>query len=118
MLVSTSPWQAVVGSAPVYCKPAVPPAVDIPVGDGWIVGGVYLQGGAFPGIDQCDESSYTVTVTNAAGEVVASQNVAPLHSYTFVVPAGSYMLMSGHCGGTATVTAARQTTADTDCDLP
>jgi hypothetical protein len=118
VLGATASWQAFVGSAAVFCKPPVPPAVDIPVGDGWIVGGVISQGGPFPGIYQCAGSSYTVTAANASGMVVASQTVAALHSYTLVVPAGSYTLTSGQCRGVATVTAGRQTEADTDCDFP
>jgi hypothetical protein len=118
LLVAGSSWQSFVGPAAVYCKPAVPPAFAIPAGDGWIVGGVYSQGGPFPGIYRCDDAPYTVTATNASGTVVASQNVAALHSYTLVVPAGSYMLASGGCHGSATVTAGRQTQADTNCDFP
>jgi hypothetical protein len=118
LLAATSPAQSFVGSAAVYCKPAVPPAVDIPPGDGWIVGGVIIQGGAFPGVYECAGSPYTVTATNASDTVVASQTVAALHSYTLVVPEGSYMLASGQCRGLATVTAGRQTEADTNCDFP
>lgn len=117
-LLATSPSQSFVGPAAVYCSPPVPPAVNIPVGDGWIVGGVYSQGGPFPGIYQCAASSYTVTATDASGTVAATQTVAALHSYTLVVPAGDYTLASGACRGVATVTAGRQTEADTNCDFP
>lgn len=118
LVVATSAWQSFVGSAAVYCKPPVPTAVNIPSGDGWIVGGVYSQGGPFPGFYACAGSPYTVTATNASGTAVASENVAALHSYTLVVPSGSYMLTSGSCRGLANVTAGRQTKADTYCDFP
>jgi hypothetical protein len=117
-LIRTAPLQSYVGPAAVYCKPPVPPAVNVPVGDGWIVGGVYGVGGAFPGIDACSSAAYTVTATDTSGAVVASETVAALHSYTLVVPAGSYTLTSGVCRGTATVTAGRETEADTNCDYP
>jgi hypothetical protein len=39
-------------------------------------------------------------------------------SYTLVLPAGRYMLASGGCHGTATVTAGRQTRANTYCLYP
>jgi hypothetical protein len=118
LLVSTPVGQSFVGSALVYCKPAVPPASSVPAGDGWIVGGVYGVGGAFPGIFACLSTPYMVTATNASGAVVASQTVPALHSYTLVVPAGTYTLASGGCRGNATVVAGRQTKADTHCDYP
>jgi hypothetical protein len=117
-LFTTAPVQLFVGPAIVYCKAPVPPAVNIPAGDGWIVGGVYGLGGAFPGIDQCWSTPYTVTATNASGVIVTRETVAALHSYTLVVPAGSYSLASGACRGSATVTAGREIKADTDCDYP
>jgi hypothetical protein len=118
VVVAGSPWQSAVGSAAVYCRPAQPQAGVIPAGDGWIVGGVYDQGGAFPGIYQCAGSPYTVSATDASGKVLARQSVAALHGYRLVVPAGSYTLTSGSCRGVATVTAGRPTRADTDCDFP
>jgi hypothetical protein len=117
-LAVTSRSQTFVGSAAVYCKPPVPPAVNIPPSDGWIVGGLYEQGGPFPGILECSGAAYTVTAVNSSGTVRASQSVARRHSYTLVVPAGHYTLTSGGCRGTATVRAGRQTKADTYCDLP
>jgi hypothetical protein len=117
-VTSTAPVQSAVGSAAVYCRPPVPPAVNLPAGDGWIGGGVYTQGGPFPGIYACASAAYTITATNAGGAVVASQTFPALRSYTLVLPAGSYMLASGACRGMATVTAGRETKADTDCDFP
>lgn len=117
-LARTGPTQSAIASAPVLCAPPVPPAVDIPVGDGWIVGGLYNVGGPFPGIDECDGSAYTVTATDSSGVVQATQNVAAGHSYTLVVPAGAYTLASGFCRGSATVTAGQQTKADTVCPVP
>jgi hypothetical protein len=105
-----------VGSAIVPCRPAVAPA-NLPAGDGWITGGVYLQGGPAPGIDQCQSTSSTVTATSVSG-FVASQNLAGGDGYALVVPAGTYQLQDGDCTGEATVVAGRPTPADTDCDFP
>jgi hypothetical protein len=115
---ATPPRNVAIGPAAVYCKAPVPPAVDIPVGDGWIVGGLYGEGGPFPGIYACSSSPYTVTATDRAGRAVASQHVAGLHSYTLVVPAGAYTLTSNGCRGTATVKAGKQTKANTYCLYP
>jgi hypothetical protein len=121
-LAATAPAQSAVGPAAVRCAPAVPPAVNIPVGSGWIEGGAYIIGGAFPGVDQCVSQTYTVTATDTAtGRVAATMTIAGGHSYTLVVPAGSYTLSTiGGCPGrgTATVTAGKGTTADADCDVP
>jgi hypothetical protein len=106
-----------VGSAIVRCHPAAAPA-ELPAGDGWIQGGVYLQGGPAPGIDQCQGSASTVTATSAGGSVVASQSLAGGDGYALVVSAGTYQLQDGECTGTATVIAGRRTVADTDCDFP
>jgi hypothetical protein len=106
-----------VGSAIVRCHPATAPA-NLPAGDGWIEGGVYLQGGPAPGIDQCQSNSSTVTATSASGYVVASQSLPAGDGYALVVPAGTYQLHDGECTGEATVTAGRRTVADTDCDFP
>ena len=119
IVAATATHQSGVGPAPVYCAPPVPPAVDIPVGDGWIVGGLYLEGGPYPGIMQCESQPYTIYAERSDGTVVASQSVAGGHSYTLVVPAGSYKLRSNGCGfGSATVTAAHETQADTVCPVP
>jgi hypothetical protein len=106
-----------VGSAIVRCHAAPAPA-NLPPGDGWIEGGVYLQGGPAPGIDQCQSESSTVTATSVGGDVLASQNLAGGDGYALVVPAGSYQLKDGECNGEATVIAGRRTVADTDCDFP
>src|SRR5664279_1928190 len=116
--IATSAAAAVVvGSAIVRCHPAAAPA-HLPAGDGWIEGGVYLQGGPAPGIDQCQSGSSTVTVTSVGGSLVASQNMAGGDGYALGVPAGAYQLKDGQCTGQATVTAGRRTIADTDCDFP
>jgi hypothetical protein len=106
-----------VGSAIVRCHPAAAPA-DLPAGNGWIGGGVYLRGGPAPGIDQCQSSSSAVTATSVSGDVVASQNLAGGDGYALVVPAGTYQLQDGECTGKATVIAGHRTVADTDCDFP
>ena len=116
--IATSATASVlVGSAIVRCHPAPPPA-QVPAGDGWIEGGVYLQGGPAPGIDQCQSASSIVTATSQSGYVVASQQLAGGAGYALVVPAGAYQLKDGECTGQATVTAGRRTVADTDCDFP
>jgi len=117
-LASTSPSTVLVGPPPVHCAPPVPPG-NIPAGDGWIVGGLYNTGGPAPGIHACADQAYTLTVTDAAGATVATVQVPVGRSYTVVLPAGGYTLRSsGFCSGTATVTAGKQTVADTVCLLP
>lgn len=106
-----------VGSAIVRCHPAAPPA-SLPAGDGWIQGGVYIEGGPAPGLDECQGTPSTVTVTADSGQLVASQNLIGGDGYALVVPAGSYQLRDGECRGMATVIAGRRTVADTDCDFP
>jgi hypothetical protein len=118
VVAKTETYDSAVGPPEQRCAPPVPPAVDIPVGSGWIVGGRYNEGGPYPGIYACDSQPYTVTATNSAGVVAATQTVAGGHSYTLVVPAGTYTLKSDFCRGTATVTAATQTKADTVCPVP
>jgi hypothetical protein len=116
--VATSPVASVlVGSAIVRCHPAAAPS-RLRAGDGWIEGGVYLQGGPAPGIDQCQSASSTVTATSVSGALVASQSLAGGDGYALVVPAGAYQLKDGQCTGQATVAAGRRTVADTDCDFP
>ena len=121
-IATTNPATIAIGSAAVPCAAPVPPAVNIPVGDGWIEGGAYIIGGPFPGVDECESQTYTVTATDTAtGQVAATMTVAGGHSYTLVVPAGSYTLSTtGGCParGTATVSAAYGTTANADCDVP
>jgi hypothetical protein len=106
-----------VGSAIVRCHPAAAPA-NLSAGDGWIQGGVYLQGGPAPGIDQCQSTSSTITASSDSGQVVASQTLAGGDGYSLVVPAGTYQLRDGVCRGMAAVIAGRRTVADTDCDFP
>lgn|GEM_PF-4621202 len=79
---------------------------------------MYGEGGAYPGEYACSSEPYTVTAENHGGDVAASERVAARHSYTLVVPAGSYTLRSGACSGSATVRAGRRTTADTYCRYP
>jgi hypothetical protein len=121
-IAATAAAQLAIGPAAVPCAAPVPPAVNIPVGDGWIEGGLIIQGGAFPGVYECESQPYTVTATNTAtGAVAATMNVAGGHSYTLVVAAGSYTLTTtmGCPGrGTATVSAAMGTTANAFCDVP
>jgi hypothetical protein len=118
-VVSATPARAsAVAPAPVLCAPPVPPAVNVAAGSGWIVGGLYLEGGAYPGTEACEQQPYTIDVETSSGTIVASQAVAGGHSYTLVVPAGSYTLRANGCTGSATVTAGRQTTANTYCLLP
>ncbi len=116
---ATTPVSTIVGPAVVHCAAAVPPAVAIPPGDGWIEGGTYIEGGPAPGIDSCASEAYTVTATNAGTGAAVSQPVAGGHSYTIVVPAGTYTLTSGSCSSSpVTVTAGREVSADVFCDYP
>jgi hypothetical protein len=118
-LTATRAQQLLVGPAPVYCKPPPPIMQNIPAGDGWIVGGAYIEGGPAPGIYSCASQPYTVTARKDSGAVAASQRVPGGHSYTLVVPAGHYSLKSSSCGfGSATVTAGKQTHADVVCPVP
>lgn len=116
-IASSAVASLLVGSAIVRCHPAAAPAV-LPAGDGWIEGGVYLRGGAAPGIDQCQSTSSTVTATSVSGYVVARQTLAGGDGYALVVPAGTYQLQDAECTGEATVIAGRRTVADTDCNFP
>ena len=109
--------QVVVGQAPVYCAAPAPPE-QLPPGDGWVVGGVYIDGGPYPGMHHCAAGDYTITVLDQAGNTVATQRVADGESYTLVLPAGSYALTSGFCRAAVTVTAGRETKADTLCHVP
>jgi hypothetical protein len=119
LLAATAPTQSAIGPAAQPCAPPVPPAVNIPVGDGWIVGGAYGIGGPYPGLDQCIQEQYTVTATSSAGLIAATETVAGGHSYTLApLPAGSYTLRAGACTGRATVTAGHQTAANADCLYP
>jgi hypothetical protein len=116
-LAASRPARLVVGQRPVYCAAPVPPE-QLPSGDGWIAGGLYDDGGPYPPIHQCVGSAYTITVTDEAGNVVATQPVAAGQSYTIVLPAGSYTLAGSFCRGKAVVVAGRETKADTTCDVP
>jgi hypothetical protein len=118
LLATSLPAQSAVGSAYVPCAAPTPPAMPLPAGDGWIVGGLYEEGGPFPGFDRCSPTPYTITATDSAGTVQATQSVAAGDGYWLDVPAGTYTLTSGPCRGQATVTAGRQTTADTLCAFP
>jgi hypothetical protein len=118
-LAATAPSTSFVGQAPVYCAPPVPPMVNIPASDGWIVGGAYIEGGPAPGIDLCESQPYSVTALSQAGAVIASEQVAGEHSYMLVVPAGTYQLNAKPCGlGSATVRAGQETKADAICAVP
>jgi hypothetical protein len=116
-IATSAVGSVLVGSAIVRCHPAAAPA-NLPVGDGWLEGGVYLQGGPAPGIDACQSTSSTVTATTPSGYVAASQNLDGGDGYALVVPAGTYQLRDGVCRGEATVIAGRRMVADTDCDFP
>jgi hypothetical protein len=118
LLARTKPTQSAIGPAAVYCAPPAPPMIDIPEGSGWVAGGVYTQGGPYPGVYECDSQQYTITATSTGGKVAASQTFPGGQSYTLVLPAGSYTLSAGACRGTATIAAAKQTTANTYCDVP
>ncbi len=117
VLVASTPAPSAVGSAYVPCSRPSPPS-RVPSGDGWITGGVYGEGGAFPGMDACLSQRYTIEALDSGGSVAARETVAGGHSYTLVMPSGSYTLMSGGCRGRATVRAGQQTKANTFCLYP
>jgi hypothetical protein len=118
VLAATAPVPSAVGEAAVFCTRPVPPMTNIPAGDGWILGGVYAQGGPYPGFYACSDKPYTITATATDGKITASANIAANHSYTLIVPPGRYSLSSGPCRGQATVVAAKPTSANTYCDYP
>jgi hypothetical protein len=117
VLAASRPAPSAIGSAYVPCSPPTPPPL-IPRGDGWITGGVYGEGGPFPGMDACVSQRYTIEVLDSGGSVAARETVAGGHSYTLVVPSGNYTLKSAGCRGRATVRAGRQTRANTFCLYP
>lgn len=116
-IATSAATPVLVGAAVVPCHPAAAPP-DLPAPAGWIAGGVYLEGGPAPGIDQCQRTPSTVTATSGSGSVVASQALEGCGGYALVVPAGAYQLRDGACRGQATVIAGRRTVADTDCSIP
>jgi hypothetical protein len=123
LLARTPPTESTVGSSRGVGSSSGPcgthPATgNVPAGDGWIVGALFSEGGHPPGTPHCAGESYTVTASNSAGMVVASQLVPAGGSYTLVAPAGDYNLSSGSCRGTATVTAGQQTNANIYCLYP
>jgi hypothetical protein len=80
---------------------------------------VYIEGGAYPGVDQCNSQPYRVTATNSAGVKTVGPDVAGGHSYWLSLPAGNYTLTASSCGtATATVTAGQTTKADLVCAVP
>lgn len=117
LLAATAPAASAVGSSGAACNPPGGPGA-VPAGDGWIVGGLYGEGGPAPGTRRCADVPYTITATDSAGTVVTRETVPADGSYTLVVPAGSYTLQSGGCRGTASVTAGEPTSADTVCLYP
>lgn len=117
VLVASTPAPSAIGSAYVPCSPPTPPS-RIPSGDGWITGGVYAEGGPFPGMDACFSQRYTIEALDSGGSVAARETVPGGRSYTLVLPAGSYTLRSDGCRGRATVRNGQQTKADTFCLYP
>lgn len=79
VLVASTPASSVIGSAFVPCSPPTPPS-RVPSGDGWITGGVYGEGGAFPGVDACLSQRYTIEALGSGGSVAARETVSRGHS--------------------------------------
>jgi hypothetical protein len=103
---------------PDYCAEPSPP-INVPAGDGWIVGGLYLSGGPYPGIFACQDASYEVTVTNEEGTVVATQQVTSGgQGYTFILPPGRYTLTADGPTATSAVTAGAQTKTNIISPIP
>ena len=83
VLVASTPAPSAIGSAYVPCSRPSPPS-RVPSGDGWITGGVYGEGGAFPGMDACLSQRYTIEALDSGGSVAARETVSGGHSYTLV----------------------------------
>lgn len=116
-LASSATQQLLVGWAPKYCPEPSPP-VNVPPGDGWIVGGVYLSGGPAPGIFACYSGSTTVTVIDETGATVATEQLAGQQSYAFVLAPGRYTLEFDSCiSEPAVVSAGAPTKANTVCNI-
>jgi hypothetical protein len=118
VVAATKRMSEIIGQPVVRCSAPAPPAA-VPAGDGWIVGGLYIEGGAFAGLDQCSAGAYSVTATRRATGAATTVGVAGGHSYTIVLPAGAYTLTPG-CGvpTEATVVAGHQAVANTRCLVP
>jgi hypothetical protein len=114
--VSPEPPQPSVHKEPCL---AVPAPSEVPSGDGWLVGGDYMSGGAPPGIFDCVAEERTLEVFAATtGNLVATAHVSAGANYAVVLPAGSYRLQAGGCQGAATIVVGRETSANTVCDIP
>jgi hypothetical protein len=106
-----------------YVVPCGPPTVpsNIPTGDGWIVGGVHVDGGPAPGEDVC--SGGPVVVTDSTGTTVASATTAEGQSYVFILPSGNYSISERTSYGSSAPTAftiveGHQTSADVIWNAP
>ena len=119
VLSATPAQQALVGQAPVYCKPPPPITQNIPAGDGWIVGGDYIEGGPAPGLYECESQAYTVVArTRPARSPRASRSRVSTATCWSSRP-GTTASGPSTCGfGSATVTSGRRTRADMVCPVP
>lgn len=94
--VTSSPTQAEVPGAGrregIYepCSAATTPT--LPTGDGWVTGDYWMGGGPAPGNYYCTPSPVEVIVSNAKGEVVATQQVGKHEYWTIPLAEGSYSL--------------------------
>jgi hypothetical protein len=119
LLLAGKPADLAIGPAFVPCTPPQIPKLLLPIGYGLVYGGVYIEGGPYPGVDQCNSQPYRVTATNSAGARTAGMDVAGGHSYWLALPAGNYTLTASSCGtAMTTVTAGQQTKADLVCAVP
>ena len=114
---STAPGQLLVGSPFVACR--VPSSdINVPAGEGAVVGGVYDWGGGSPGFDHCSTARYSAELLDGNGDTAASQSVAGGHGYALAVKPGSYIVQGAGCTGPQVrVTAGEISHADVYCKV-
>lgn len=120
LLARSSPVGVSVGPPPQLCPEAHAPA-NLPAGDGWVVGGLYDEGGPAPGIFDCVSGPYEIVAIDDAGNQQGSVKVGGLESYVLVLPPGSYELHNAedNCfSEEVTVVAGMAVKANTVCQIP
>jgi hypothetical protein len=119
LLAASRPQSSAIGPAFVPCTPAQIPKLLLPIGYGLVSGGVYVEGGPYPGVDQCNSQPYRVTATNSAGTMTVGPDVAGGHGYWLSLPAGTYTFRASSCAtAMTTVTAGQRTNVDLVCAVP
>lgn len=112
--------------------PVAPPAAGCPpfpadepgAGVGWIIGCITVSGGPAPGSQSYGQQG-TVSVTNATGQVVATQAVGEHQSYSIAVAPGQYSVSAVipndfpcPAAGQVAVAAGREARQDVNCSVP